>query len=183
MNRLTSPFTPNPKIVLVSGAPGSGKTTLAVPLAQALNFSLITKDDIKETLYEALDGRPNDLAFSRKIGGAAWGVLWKLAAQSTRVVIESNFRPNNPIEQAQLAALKAQIIEVRCHCPPDEIVRRYISRDAAGQRHPAHALHEITAEQVAVFNGWMGCGTLIEVDTSHPIDIPALAQRINDSWE
>jgi adenylate kinase family enzyme len=35
-----------PKIVLVSGAPGVGKTTLAVPLASALNFTLISKDDI-----------------------------------------------------------------------------------------------------------------------------------------
>jgi adenylate kinase family enzyme len=34
-------------IVLVSGAPGAGKTTLAGPLARLLGLPLIAKDDIK----------------------------------------------------------------------------------------------------------------------------------------
>jgi hypothetical protein len=122
------------------------------------------------------------LPFSKKIGAAAWEVLWKLAAKSPEVILESNFRPNSPVEQARLAALKAQIVEVHCHCPPEEIVRRYAIRDAAGERHYAHALSEITAEQLAQFNGWMGFGTLIEVDTSHPVNVPALARRINNLW-
>lgn len=33
------------KIVLVSGSPGAGKTTLAVPLAQALNFGTLIDVD------------------------------------------------------------------------------------------------------------------------------------------
>jgi broad-specificity NMP kinase len=37
------------RLVLVSGAPGSGKTTLAVPLAAELGFALLRKDRIKET--------------------------------------------------------------------------------------------------------------------------------------
>lgn len=170
------------KIVLVSGAPGVGKTTLAVPLAQALNFTLIAKDDIKETLYEALDGRPNDREFSKKVGAASWEILWKLASRSPEVILESNFRPKNQIEVEQLSAFKAQIVEVHCYCAPEEIIRRYGQRSAVGERHHAHALDEITAEQVAEFDGWMGFGMLIEVDTSGPVDIAALAQQINDAW-
>jgi predicted kinase len=171
------------KIVLVSGAPGAGKTTLALPLAQALNFTLIAKDEIKETLYDLTGGRPNDLTYSREIGIAAWEVLWKVAGKATDIVVESNFRPKNQIEQANLDALQAQIIEVKCSCPPHEIIRRYNTRDAAGLRHPAHALHEITAEQVAEFEGWMGYGNLIEVDTTRPVAIPPLVQQINALWQ
>lgn len=41
-------------LVLVTGAPGAGKTTLAGPLAAALGLPLIGKDVVKETLYDAL---------------------------------------------------------------------------------------------------------------------------------
>jgi predicted kinase len=176
-------FTSPQKVVLVSGAPGAGKTTLAVPLARALNFTLIVRDDIKETLYEALDGRPNDLEFSRKVGAASWEVLWTLASKSPEVILESNFRPNHQIEQGQLAALNAQFVEVHCYCPPEEIMRRFARRSAVGDRHYAHPMSEITAEQIAEFDGWMGFGALIEVDTSSPVDIPSLARQINYMWK
>ncbi len=44
----------NRRIVIVSGAPGAGKTTLAPPLAAALGLPLFAKDTIKETLYDLL---------------------------------------------------------------------------------------------------------------------------------
>lgn len=171
-----------PKIVLVSGAPGVGKTTLAGPLARALGFSLIAKDDIKEALYEALDGRPDDLAFSKKTGAASWEILWKLASRANRTVIEANFRPGHEIELARLAELEAEIIEVHCFCAPEEVVRRYGRRTAVGERHFAHPQDVITAEQVGAFDGWMGFGRLIEVDTTHPVDVVRLVQQINSLW-
>jgi predicted kinase len=42
------------RVVLISGAPGAGKSTLAGPLAGELGFALLTKDRIKETLHNAL---------------------------------------------------------------------------------------------------------------------------------
>jgi adenylate kinase family enzyme len=45
------------QLVLVSGAPGSGKTTLAGPLAAELKFALLSKDRInriKETPHDVL---------------------------------------------------------------------------------------------------------------------------------
>jgi shikimate kinase len=39
-------------LVVVSGLPGSGKTTLGRRLAQALNLPLIDKDDILDRLFE-----------------------------------------------------------------------------------------------------------------------------------
>ena len=59
------------RLVYVSGAPGAGKTTLAVPLAAELGWALLTKDRIKETLHDALGALEADLAWSRRLGAAA----------------------------------------------------------------------------------------------------------------
>ena len=47
-------------IVVVSGAPGAGKSSLAEPLAIALGFPLLSKDQIKEVLYDALGPQEGD---------------------------------------------------------------------------------------------------------------------------
>ncbi|MEU9166957.1 hypothetical protein AB0D34_03985 [Streptomyces sp. NPDC048420] len=39
--------------MLVTGAPGAGKSTLALPLAAELRFPLLTKDHIEETLHDS----------------------------------------------------------------------------------------------------------------------------------
>jgi predicted kinase len=59
------------RLVYVSGAPGAGKSSLAGPLAAELRFALITKDTLKETLHDALGAPEPDLAWSRRLGGAA----------------------------------------------------------------------------------------------------------------
>jgi predicted kinase len=40
--------------VIVSGPPGAGKSSLAIPLAQRLGLPLLRKDHIKETLHDHL---------------------------------------------------------------------------------------------------------------------------------
>ena len=65
------------RLVYVSGAPGSGKTSLAVPLAAELGYALLTKDRIKETLHDALGAPKPDLAWSRRLSGAAMELLWR----------------------------------------------------------------------------------------------------------
>jgi predicted kinase len=62
-------------VVLVSGAPGAGKTTVAVPLAAALGLPLLSKDQIKETIFDALDFTDGDLEASRRASAAAMQLL------------------------------------------------------------------------------------------------------------
>jgi predicted kinase len=119
------------RIVLVSGPPGAGKTTLARPLAKALGFALLSKDDIKEPLYDALAGVAVDPEASRRIGAASWAVLWVLAPHVPRLVLESNFRWRSDYEQQKLRALEGRVVEVYCRCPPSEVARRFAERAAA----------------------------------------------------
>jgi predicted kinase len=116
------------QMVFVSGAPGAGKTSLAVPLAAELGFALVCKDKLKETLHDALGSPAPDLAWSRKFGAAAMELLWALAADAPSVVIEANFRPHDPYQRPKLSALADHPVEVYCQCDPELAARRYNDR-------------------------------------------------------
>jgi predicted kinase len=165
------------QIVLVSGAPGVGKTTLAIPLAAQLGFSLLSKDEIKETLWDALEPPPGDRAWSRRVGGAAMEVLWKLAARIPQAVLEANFHPHSALEHARLTELDARIVEVYCHCSSQEAARRYEAR--APERHPTHVLWEYSDRFLTEYDRPVGMGTVIDVDTEAPLDVELIASQVN----
>lgn len=164
------------QFVIVSGAPAAGKTTLARALAPLLGMSLIAKDDIKEALFDALGGPVGDLAWSRKVGGAAMETLWTLAERSAGCILEANFRPHSAYERDRFARLDAELVEVNCWCPPDLLMRRFHER--AKTAHPAHGLTDLSPEMVAEFDVPVGIGAVLRVDTSHPVDVQAIAAEV-----
>jgi predicted kinase len=169
------------RIVLVSGPPASGKTTVARPLAERLGFALLTKDDIKETLFTAMDGPPADVEFSRRIGSAAMDLLWALAPHCPAVVLEANFRTQSQYERDQVARLiaKADIVEVYCRIPREEASRRFAERARQERHHPAHVLAEMPPERMTEYEEPFGLSPVIEVDTQEPVSIESLIARIN----
>ncbi len=95
------------KLVYVSGALGSGKTSLAVPLAAELGYALLAKDRIRETLHDAFGAPEPDRARSRRLGSAAMELMWALAADAPAVGIEANFRPYSEYERAKLSGAQS----------------------------------------------------------------------------
>ena len=176
----TAERTAERKIVLVSGPPAAGKTTLATTVAAELGWPLISKDDIKEALVDALMEAPTEpsdgLDWSRRAGGAAMAVLWRLARRCPRAVLEANFRSRSALERERLHSLEATIVELHCACPPDELVRRFAER--ARTAHPAHPQRALTTELIAECSRPMAMGHVIDVDTAHPVDVPELMQQL-----
>ena len=177
----SGPSRPMRKIVLISGAPGAGKTTLALPLAQRLGWPLIAKDHIKETLFDSMGGVGDSLEESRRFGAGAMETLWALAARCPRVVLEANFRPRSDYERQRLIGLGGQVVEVHCACPTPEAMRRFKARGAAGV-HPAHPWRLMDDNAFAEFDRPMGVGRLITVDTTRPADLDGIAAEVVRSF-
>ena len=134
-----APDHPAPQVVILGGAPGTGKTTLAVPLARALGLPLLAKDAIKERLLDAFDA--TDIAVSQRVGGAGWELLYAMADwlldAGTGFVIEGNFEAR-AVPRLRALARRATAIQLICRCA-DELSRaRYARRAGSADRHPGH---------------------------------------------
>jgi predicted kinase len=168
-------------IVVVAGIPGSGKTTLARVLAPGLGLPLISKDTIKEALFDMLG--TGDLAWSQQLGRASHAVMYALAAEARSAVLESHFWRGNA--EVDLRALGRPLVQVYCRCPPETAIGRYRERITAVDRHPGH-LPEHHSEQVIA--SWASTepqpldldAPLIEVDTTRPVDVVALVEQVQD---
>lgn len=129
-----------PLLVIVGGAPGSGKTTLALRLGDRLRLPVFSKDGFKETLYDTLG--VEGAAGSAELGRAAIALLAVAAecvlSAGASVVIEANFWRG--VSEATLTPLLDQARGLVLHCDGDAetIVRRYRDRAARGERHPGH---------------------------------------------
>jgi predicted kinase len=152
----------NRSLVIVNGAPASGKTTLAAPLAQEFRLPLIQKDAIKETLFDALG--TGDVDWSRRLSEASFEMMFTLARGPGSKILEGNFRPD---QKDRLLDLGASPIEIFCHCSPEELVRRFEGR--AQERHPGH--HPLTREELverAQYGPLDLGGPMLRVDTENP---------------
>lgn len=145
---------PSRFVVVVTGHPGSGKTSLAVALAADLGVPLVTKDQIKERLFDTLG--IGDREWSHRLGAASMAVLYDLVRSLlpvTSVVAEANFHPRDasrPLREAAEAA-GAAVVQVVLDVPADVLLARAEERATTGERHPGHLdehLLDELAEQV-----------------------------------
>jgi predicted kinase len=158
-------------LVVVSGAPGTGKSTIARAVGDGLRFGVLSLDPIKEALADVLGLGDED--WSNRVGDAAAEVVFRLAAQFPDAVAEGWWRgPRRDRAVAEFAGAA----EVFCHCDPALAASRVAARLGAG-RHPIHrdvinpagagsAAHiaELATTVVPLRLG----GPLVEVDTGRP---------------
>ncbi len=131
---------PKPTIIVVSGPPASGKSTLAVRLSNDLGLPLLSKDHIKEQLFESLGSTTR--RSSIQLGRASFQLLLSIASELYRArssfILENAFRASDG-EHIQSLVDGDIFLQVYCHAPIPVLIERFSSRVTDGSRHPGHA--------------------------------------------
>lgn len=170
---------PNVRTVVVSGAPGTGKSTLASALANSLQLPLLSLDHIKEALADVL-GLGDEL-WSNSVGDAAAEVVFRLAKSSPGGVAEGWWRRDRRVRAVEEFQ---GCTEVFCRCDPAVAQQRATAR-VRRHRHPIHrdvinpTIVEALAATVAEVEPLRLGGELIEVDTTYTYDLDELVARVS----
>ena len=127
------------RLVIVGGAPATGKTTLALALGRSLGLPVITKDDIKEAL--ATPFATGDRDWSRQLGIAAYAVMFAVAervlAAGHGLVLETNFRSGISDAALRVLARLAPTVVIVCRVS-DPLRRKRFEERATRGRHRVH---------------------------------------------
>jgi hypothetical protein len=185
-----------PVLVVVSGPPCTGKTTLARQIAAEFGLPFYHKDGLKETLCDALGC--GDVAWSRRLSGACMELLYHIArtelAVGRSLGIEANFRSDLAAGDGPgaryrdlCATYACRPIEVHCTADAQITVQRFRQRGASGARHPGHHDAEMAATVAKnIIGGVYGPlelgGPLLRIDTTDwsAVDSDAMLTQIAD---
>lgn len=167
-----------PKVVIIQGAPASGKTTLANRLKEELpDLILLSKDTIKEFLF---DTQPTgDREWSSVLGRASIRAMYVLAEEFLKaekdVILECAFFTEYAVDDVK--ALGVPTLELYCHC--DETIRqkRFKERRSTS-RHPGHLDQETTSAGLLLYRP-IKVGRVIDVDTTNGVPDDQLVQITN----
>lgn len=164
-------------LVVVTGHPATGKTTVAETLANELGLPAFHKDVIKEQLADAVGF--SDRASSQRLGHAATLVLYDIAERllgaGQSVLLESNFPAEHSSAPLRSSAERhgARVVQVVLRAPQEVMERRFAERD----RHPVHVQHEL--EPMPPYAALDLPGALLELDTTTlPVDLAPVVAAI-----
>jgi predicted kinase len=123
---------PSPLLVLVSGAPGTGKTTLAQYLSQTLALPLLSRDMIRHIVLDAFNVQSWDegKSYSIAIYDIFYGIIAQLLKANLSVIADCNFYRgvSESFIRPLISDTTAHAILVHLTTTPEISMRRFIER-------------------------------------------------------
>jgi predicted kinase len=181
-------------LVIVTGPPACGKTTLGRALATRLNMPFLYKDGIKEALFDTLGW--SDRVWSRKLGVATYALLFHLIEMELAVgrslVVESNFDAERagPSFLALRERYRFRPVQVCCVTKGAVLLERCRLRAARSERHPGHdELANMAELEPVLLRGRLDPlpldGPVIEVDTTDftQVNVEAIAHEVQTALD
>jgi predicted kinase len=143
----------SPLLILVTGLPCTGKTTISQQIADYFQIPLISKDSIKEILFDTLNEGDRD--WSRKLSTATYEIMFSILESfiscGVPLIMEANFQPDQTrtVFQNIRQTYLFDTFEVHCITEATVLLRRFLARGKAGERHRGHldqvVYHEMQA--------------------------------------
>jgi len=179
-----------PTIIIVTGKPAAGKSTLAKWLSQELKLPLVSKDSIREELFDRLGWK--DRKWAQELGKASIDMMFYFARAELEVghsiIMDNSFHP--PVSNLRFQALKeqyrAESIQIICDADREALFQRFRARADSGGRHPGHGdqdvLEELYANLAGTFPQVLDIGgSVIEIDTTDftSVDYPEILDKVN----
>jgi predicted kinase len=142
--------TSHPKIIIVTGKPAAGKSTLANWLSKELQIPLVSKDSIRELLFDRLGW--NDRPWAQLLGRASIDMMFYFAntelATGHSIILDNSFNPemSNSRFQDLLNKHHADSIQIVCASDRETLFKRFKTRAEIGNRRPGHGDSEVLNE-------------------------------------
>jgi predicted kinase len=142
-----------PTIIIVTGGPAAGKSTLAKWLSQELKLPLVSKDGIREGLFDRLGWK--NRKWAQLLGKASVDMMFYFARAELEVghsiIMDNSFYPpvSNPRFQALKEEYNAESIQIVCDSDRETLFQRFKARADSGDRHPGHGDRDVLEELYA----------------------------------
>ena len=136
--------------ILVTGIPAAGKSTMAEVMAEKLKLPVISKDTIKELLFDNVGFQSR--AEKVNLGIASMEIMYYVAGQLMKAgqpfILENNFEYSsehgikNLLEQYQYSALTVTLTG-----DYKVIYQRFLKRESSPDRHRGHVVNDCYPEK------------------------------------
>lgn len=163
-----------PALVIISGPPGAGKTSLAAEISRDLGLAMLAKDMFKEAIFDHMPGV--DTSDAHRLGIASVGMMYAFArhqlGNGIGIILESTFDRGKAEEDVRPLLEMATAVIVHCSAPHRLILERYEERAGDPDRHEVHR----DEEQVDALEQNLAAGVYEPMD----IDVPTIEVVMSD---
>ncbi len=165
------------KLIIISGAEATCKSSLSKELTKKLGCAYQSKDTIKEALFDKNTHNTwNFRVYEQEAKKLFFKDIKTLINDRKNAIIESNFIGEDRSKLAKLVNHDIELIEIHCFMNGYASFRYFVKRNESGARHPGH--HDRRWYPKVLFQTTMHI-LHINIGAHNPVDLSAKTMNLD----